>query len=194
MSGRPKIYEETEVIDKAIAVFWQKGYEAASADALLAAMGIGKGSFYLQFKGGKKELFDKSLEQFAKRSSEQFQTALAKAPDPVDFIRGFFLALADAPVERQLNGCYLGNAVMEMTHIDKDMQQKAVHLLAQLEQRFREIIGQAQQTGRISSSLSPELLARTLINLWNGINVTRRMYPQDTSIRTVIELQLKILD
>ena len=65
MAGRPKIFEEKDIINKAIEVFWTKGYEAASSDDLLAAMGIGKGSFYLAFKGGKKELYEKSLEQFS---------------------------------------------------------------------------------------------------------------------------------
>ena len=54
MAGRPKIFDEQEVISKASQIFWEKGYEAASAEELLKAMGIGKGSFYLFFKGGKK--------------------------------------------------------------------------------------------------------------------------------------------
>jgi len=54
MAGRPKIFDEQDVINKAIEVFWGKGYEAASADELLKAMNIGKGSFYLSFRGGKR--------------------------------------------------------------------------------------------------------------------------------------------
>ena len=45
MAGRPKIFDEKDVIRKASAVFWKKGYEASSAEELLAAMQMGKGSF-----------------------------------------------------------------------------------------------------------------------------------------------------
>lgn len=50
MAGRHKTYDEQVVLDKAIEVFWKKGYELSSAENLLKAMGIGKGSFYFAFK------------------------------------------------------------------------------------------------------------------------------------------------
>jgi TetR/AcrR family transcriptional repressor of nem operon len=52
MTGRPKTFDERAVIERAQRVFWRRGYSAASTDELLAAMGIGKGSFYLAFPGG----------------------------------------------------------------------------------------------------------------------------------------------
>lgn len=55
MAGRPKIFDEREAIQNATEIFRNKGYDTASAEELLNAMGIGKGSFYLAFKGGKQE-------------------------------------------------------------------------------------------------------------------------------------------
>ena len=42
MTGRPKTFDEHDVIERAQRVFWQRGYGAASTEELLAAMGIGK--------------------------------------------------------------------------------------------------------------------------------------------------------
>ena len=193
MAGRPRIFDEQNVIDKAIEVFWKKGYEAASAEELLTAMNIGKGSFYLSFKGGKKELYEKALEQFSNKGVERFNAALANANNPVEFLKNFFLSMADSPKERQLKGCYLGNAIIEMANIDTKTKNKAAKLLARLEGSFKTIIEKAQQDNLIRTKENPELLARLLINLWNGINITRIMYPESDSLKRMIALQLEVL-
>ena len=193
MAGRPKIFDEQTVIDKAIEVFWTKGYEAASAEELLKAMHIGKGSFYLSFKGGKKELYEKSLDQFANKAAGKFREDLLSSGDPIRFVKNFFLSMADSPKERQLRGCYLGNAIVEMSNIDDKTKKKAARLLGQLEESFKKIIQQAQQDNRLKTKEDPETLARVLITLWNGINITRMMYPENKDLKKMIELQLQVL-
>jgi TetR/AcrR family transcriptional repressor of nem operon len=61
MRGRPAIYDNREILEKSQHVFWTKGYTATSLEDLLQAMGMGIGSFYNAFKGGKKELFRKAI-------------------------------------------------------------------------------------------------------------------------------------
>lgn len=193
MAGRPRVFDEQAVIDRAIDVFWAKGYEAASADELLAAMNMGKGSFYLAFKGGKKELYERSLEQFNRMAMKKFEADLAKSNDKILFIRHFFLSLATSSKNRQMKGCYLGNALVEMAGQDTALQKKAAHLLGVLEDHFRDIIRQAQQEGKLKTKEKPETLARHLINLWNGINITRRMHPSDPGLEAMIRLSLSVL-
>jgi TetR/AcrR family transcriptional repressor of nem operon len=193
MAGRPKIFDEKEVISKAVEVFWKKGYEGSSADELLTAMGIGKGSFYLSFKGGKKELFEKSLKQFADDFYTDFQNAIAKSKNPVGYIKAFFLGQAEVTEARQAQGCYLGNGLIEMS--TKDVYTKAVvaALLARMEVIFAKTIRKAQKKKQLKTKADPELLGRYLLNLWNGLNVTRRMYPMDPALKEVIELSLQVL-
>lgn len=194
MAGRPKIFDEQDVIDKATEVFWAKGYEAASAEELLYAMNIGKGSFYHSFAGGKKELYEKSLDQYAQRSIDRFKDNLAKAEDAVDYLKDFFFSVSNTNKARQQNGCYLGNAIVEMSNLDAATQDKAVGLLSALEKQFAAIIRQAQKQGRIKTQEKPATVARLLINVWNGLNVTRRMYPAGAELRPLIALHLQILD
>lgn len=201
MAGRPKIFEEKVVVDKAIEVFWRKGYESASATELLEAMNIGKGSFYLAFKEGKKELYLKSLEQFSNNAIDQFHKALSQSEDPISFLKDFFIALGDSPKTTKSMGCYLGNAMVEMSNVDSQTKEKAAQLLSKLEKGFENIIREAQQNNLISTKAAPEVLARHLINLWNGIHITHRMHPLDSSedhrpdncTKEMIELNLQIL-
>ncbi len=59
-----KTFDIDEATDKAIEVFWKKGYEATSMSDLTQAMQINKGSLYNAF-GSKKALFDRALARYA---------------------------------------------------------------------------------------------------------------------------------
>lgn len=193
-AGRPKGFDEDEVLDRAMEVFWAKGFSAASAEDLLAAMGIGKGSFYLAFKGGKRELYERTLERRSRRGLEQFDAGLAATGDPIGYLKGFFLALADTGRDRRLLGCYLGNALVEMAALDDGLRVQAAQLLSKLERRFREILRKAKEERLIRTREEPEVLAAHLINLWNGLNVTRRMPSQEKNLRGIIELNFRLLE
>jgi TetR/AcrR family transcriptional regulator, transcriptional repressor for nem operon len=193
MAGRPKIFDERDVIRKASEIFWKKGYEASSAEELLEAMNIGKGSFYLHFKGGKKELYQRSLELFSTEAMERFNKNLANAPDEVEFLKQFILSLADSADERKQKGCYLGNGVVEMSNLDNKTKDQAGMLLNKLEKAFAAIIKKAQLKGDLTTKVDPLLLGKYLINLRNGIHVTARTEKDSTRLRKMIELSLEII-
>ena len=194
MAGRPKIFEEKEVINKAIEVFWTNGYDGSSSDELLAAMGIGKGSFYLAFKGGKKELYEKSLEQFSASYKENMHQAIAESGNPLAFLKDFFTGMVDDSELKKSRGCYIGNALTQMSDSNADMKLLAARLLNDTEKIFTAIVDQAQKQGLLKTTENPEILGRYLINLWNGLNITRRMYPKSDELKDVIRLNLKILN
>ncbi|QHS63993.1 TetR family transcriptional regulator [Chitinophaga agri] len=192
MKGRPSIFDHARVVEKAQQVFWQKGFAATSLDDLLKATEMGSGSFYNTFKGGKKELFSKAIQQ-RREAFMAFKAHLKKSASPVAEIRQFFMSIATAGEEEHLRGCIIANTVVEMTFLDEELEQEAVSILKEVEKMFALAIKQAQETGEIRNSASPELLARYLITVWNGLNVTRRMYPSNKSLQQLIEMQLSVL-
>ncbi len=194
MAGRPKIFDEKEAIDKATEVFRNKGYDTASADELLNAMGIGKGSFYLAFKGGKQELYIRSLKQFAEEFSKKIISAIEHSDDQIQFIRRFFLVLTDAENCDIDRGCYLGNALVQLSEKDEDIKKITAGLLKNLQKIFAKVIRKAQENGTLENSDDPEVLAWHLTNLWNGIHVTRRMEASHETLRSMIEMNLRILE
>jgi len=194
MAGRNRLFEENEIVTKALAVFWKNGYHMSSAHELITAMGISTGSFYLSFKGGKKELYQRTLVQFASKCNNDFRNKLMQQENPVLFIKEFFLSMTDEPAFMQAVGCFLGNSLIEMSTSDQHLKELIVTLLKEIETVFCEAIRKAQVLGFLKTTQSPELLGRYLINLWNGINVTRRMYGRDGFTKEMIELNLKVLE
>ncbi|MEY8759678.1 TetR/AcrR family transcriptional regulator [Chryseobacterium tongliaoense] len=194
MAGRPKIFDEHQAIEKATQVFRDKGYDNASADELLNAMGIGKGSFYLAFKGGKQELYIRSLEQFSQSFYKSFSEQLSRSDNEIDFIRQFFLKLAEAHDCDQERGCYLGNALVQLSEKDNNVKQISAESLKNLQQIFAKAIRKAQYNREIKNTTDAEILGWHLTNLWNGLHVTRRMENSPIILRSVIEMNLKILE
>jgi TetR/AcrR family transcriptional repressor of nem operon len=193
MRGRAKIFSDLEVIDKAIDVFWNKGYEAASTDELLSAMGIGKGSFYNSFPGGKRELFEKSLDQFNQTALAKLRQQLQNSADPLEEVRAFFRSISTDRKQNHMKGCFLGNTIAELALVETELKGKAVKLLKQLEAVFFEALEDAQKKGRLQTKEDSKVLARYLITVWNGVSITRRMYPNQTDLQSLIELQLSII-
>ncbi|WP_029294878.1 TetR/AcrR family transcriptional regulator [Chryseobacterium hispalense] len=194
MAGRPKIFDEQEAIQKATEVFRNKGYDTASADELLNAMGIGKGSFYLAFKGGKQELYIRSIKQFAEEFSKKIAFALENSEDQIQLIRQFFMSLADADDCDVEKGCYLGNALVQLSEKDEDIKKVTAGLLKNLQKVFAETIRKAQANNQLTTKDDPEVLAWHLTNLWNGIHVTRRMENSPEILKTMIEMNLRVLE
>ena len=192
MRGRPTLRTHEELILKTQEIFWKKGYTATSLGDLLKGTGIGSGSFYNTFKGGKKEIFRKALLQ-RKEAFESFKRELEQSESPLDLIKNFFRSIAEATEETHLNGCIIANSVVEMTHVDDDLELEAVNILKEVEHMFADTIRKAQKLKSISNQTDPVILGKYLITFWCGLNTLRRMYPDKNILQQQIEMQLAVI-
>jgi len=192
MRGRPILHSDEHLIEKAQEVFWRKGYTATSLGDLLKVTGAGSGSFYNTFKGGKKEVFRKAILQ-RREAFDQFRKELSESESPLDLIKDFFRSIAQADEEAHLKGCIIANSVVEMSHLDNDLEQEAVNILKEVEQMFSDAIRQAQKSKQINNQTDPQVLGRYLITFWCGLNTLRRMYPDKKALLHQIEMQLAVI-
>lgn len=193
MPGRPKIFDKEDVINKAIKVFWENGYEASSTEILLKAMGIGKSSFYLEFKGGKRELFECAMQQRSRLSLENLEKGFKEADNKIEYLKSLFYGIADIKQARHKNGCLMGNTIAELSNRETGLKDMAASLLLKLEQVFLKVIKEAQADGTLKTTEKPEMLAKYLLSVWNGLNISVRIYPNKKLLIPLIEKQLEIL-
>ena len=99
--GRSKAFNEELVLDKAIEVFWAKGYEATSIQDLVDAMGIQRGSLYGTF-GSKQELFLKSLDRYSLVVVKDLLALLTSKTSALESIELFFDKTSVLPQEIEL--------------------------------------------------------------------------------------------
>ena len=111
--ARPREFDEEEVIDKAVEVFWAKGYEATSMQDLIDAMGIQRGSLYGTF-GGKQNLFLKSLKRYSVTVVKKLLEILESKPSAVESIELFFSQLVEHLLTAgELRSCLVTNSAIE---------------------------------------------------------------------------------
>src|SRR5215204_6288141 len=73
--GRPREFDIDEALDRALEVFWRRGYEGASLPELTEAMGINRPSLYAAF-GNKEALFRKAIDRYVDRTAAPVREAL----------------------------------------------------------------------------------------------------------------------
>src|SRR5205823_11141215 len=90
--GRPRAFDPDAALDRAMHVFWAKGYEGASLSDLTRSMRINRPSLYAAF-GNKEQLFRKVLDRYVDGPLAYFGKALA-APKVRDAIEQIFFGAA----------------------------------------------------------------------------------------------------
>lgn len=192
MRGRPTIYDNNNVLEKAQQVFWKKGFTATSLEDILQVMGIGSGSFYNAFKGGKKEVFKKAISQ-RREAFKRFEEVVSRSEDPIKLIKDFYRSIAKDDRQTHLQGCIIVNTVVEMASLDEELEKETVVILKEVEQFYVRTIEKAQKEGTLKNQTDPQILGRYLITFWSGLNVLRRMYPDREILIKQIEMQLEII-
>ena len=77
--GRPRSFDRELALERAMDVFWEKGYEATSVNDLTEAMDINPPSLYSAF-GDKERLFLEAIERYYERRRETVSCAYEEEP------------------------------------------------------------------------------------------------------------------
>lgn len=184
--ARPLEFDRSKAVNRALVLFWRKGYQASSLADLLTAMGIGRSSFYAAFTD-KRTLFLECLDLFAARTVDLVQRARSEMP-PVDALQHFFERnFIGAPgsgvgVSKSRHwGCMLVNTVIELAGVDDELAQRASRHLAELQHIFQECLREAGAEAPRAEELASMLM---LVN--EGIRVSsRRQLPDAQHLRPI---------
>jgi TetR/AcrR family transcriptional repressor of nem operon len=193
MAGRKKKFTEESVLQCAADLFMVKGFESTSTEDLLVAMKINKGSLYHTF-GSKRKLFIKVLKFYSEKYVDGFARRLSESNDPIADIKSSFLDVARKGTQASfMQGCFLGNTMLEQASLDEELKTIAANTLKKLENIYYKHLKQAQEENQLKTKAQPRTLARHLTNLWNGINITARMYSSSKELLPVIKINLDLI-
>ena len=118
--ARPREFDRGEALKRALAVFWEKGYEATSTDDLVRAMGIGRQSMYDTF-GDKHQLYLEALRLYEANSGAELFKRIYETPSPFVAICDYILSIADGTSADRARGCFYVNATNELAPSDPDV-------------------------------------------------------------------------
>jgi AcrR family transcriptional regulator len=98
--GRPVVFDRVRALNKAMKLFWERGYEGTSFDELIAAMGISASSFYNSF-GSKEALYCEATQTYLEWAGQWFFAILN---DPSIDTKTAFARLFEATAEEFTRG------------------------------------------------------------------------------------------
>ncbi len=192
--ARPREFDVDAALERAMQVFWAKGYEAASLDDLCEATGLGRSSLYAAF-GDKHGLLLQSLDRYEEQGITRIAAALAR-PVPVrEAIAGFINELIDRIVAGPgRRGCFVGNCTAELARHDRETAKRVRRSMGRVEATFRAALVLARERGEIESGADVVALARFLVAGIQGLRLVGKANPDRAALEDIASVILRCLE
>jgi AcrR family transcriptional regulator len=188
--GRPRAFDVNEALDRAMKVFWSKGYEGASLAELTRAMKINSPSLYAAF-GSKEELFHAVLDRYWEWRSDFLSDALA-APTGREVIERFLRGSADLNTDPNAPpGCLLVLSGLSCGSAARTIPSELARRRAGMERAIRERLERAAAEGDLTPDADPAALAHYVVIVAIGFAVQAAAGATREDLRKVAELALR---
>lgn len=178
------------LLDEGVAAFLEFGFHGTGLKRVLDRAGIPKGSFYNYFDS--KEAFGAAtIRHFAEGVRDLLARELARAPDPLSGLRGFFGAMMEQFEESgYVGGCLLGNLGGELESSAACREALAGSIQA-LCGEISEVLRDAQEQGLVRDDIDAEEMASLLVETWEGGVIRMKI---ERSLEPVRRCQRRLLD
>ncbi|SEQ16329.1 transcriptional regulator, TetR family [Azotobacter beijerinckii] len=191
--GRPRTFDPEQLLDQAMQVFWQRGYEATSLQDLLAATGLSKSSLYQSYPS-KRALFEAALRHYCVQRRRELRERLQAAPSPREFLRAWLLgALEEERVGETPRGCMLVNVASEFSQADPEIAALLRSGIEGLRQLLGEALQRAQACGELEANADVPVLAGYLLCVMSGLRTQRKAGASAEMLQAAIEVALSCL-
>ncbi|MEO0649889.1 MAG: TetR/AcrR family transcriptional regulator [Planctomycetota bacterium] len=167
-AGRPRGFDEEQVLDAALDVFWTKGFEATSLVDLMKATGLHKASLYGAF-GTKRGLYVRVLDRYLTNAAEMFADRVAAAPDAVSAVGAYFDHALGLCAEPEFRGCFKVNAQVEFACNDDELAARFAEHDVTMRATLAGAIERGRQSGVFRSDRTTQELAQYLLTFATGV-------------------------
>jgi len=190
--ARHKEFDRDEALQKAIGVFCEKGYAAASTDELMRAMRISRQSMYDTF-GDKRQLYLEAFRRYVAESINEQIGYLEKSSSPLAGIEKMLLAFAKRIELDGIVGCMGVNAICEFGRSDPEVTSlgdaESIRLTSALEQALR----LAKRRKEISKLLKESAGAQFLRATLSGMKVAAKAGADLQELKSIAHFALRSL-
>ena len=190
---RPREFDIDVALDRAMDLFWRKGYEATSLDELCDATGLSRSSLYAAF-GSKRDLLLQSVDRYVERRAPDLARVLTQ-PIPV---RQAFAALAAQFIDQIVagsgrRGCFLGNCAAELPRSDRAALARVRQGLEQTQKTFHAALMRAAARGELAADEDLDALARFLTAGFQGLRLVGKVNPDRAVLDDIASTMLRCL-
>jgi TetR/AcrR family transcriptional repressor of nem operon len=175
--SRPRRFDEQHVVDRAMELFWTKGYEATSISDLTAELGVHPGTIYRTF-GDKHALFLRALARYRDSQACALAPALLAGGPVLPLLRAVLVGFIELAAEQEEpRGCLAANTVGELLPGDEEVTRGVAGILIAVEDGFLQGLRAAARQGEIADTLDLPGCAAMLTMLVQGLQVLVKADP-----------------
>lgn len=186
--GRPREFSPDWAIERAMQVFWTKGYQGTSLPDLMGATKLSRGSLYAAF-GDKHGLFLLALDLYISQALDRLDEELASGRNALDGLRKCmdgYVARTDGAAGQR--GCLVVATTMELGAEDHESSKRIAFFFRAMETRLINALARAHEEGSLSRNVDPSAAAYMLIYFLEGLRVVRKIEVEPQRSRAAVKM------
>jgi TetR/AcrR family transcriptional regulator, transcriptional repressor for nem operon len=188
--GRPRSFDADVAVERAMGVFWSRGYGATALPDLLRATRLSRGSLYAAF-GDKHGLFLLALDRYISDALKRMDVELDPRRPPIEGLRDFLAGYVDrVSGANGRRGCLLVATAMEMGGRDPEVDRRIGGFFKAMESKLAVALSRAQATGHLVSGVDSATAARLLVCFVEGLRVVGKTSPARAASQATVDLLL----
>ena len=189
---RKKEFDPDIIVEKAMEIFWQRGYEKTSLQNLVDYLGIGRGSLYATFSN-KHTLFLAALDQYSAKRVEKLSTLFETNEFTKSLAMLFHNLINEIVIDKEFRGCFLTNTTTELASHDPVVFKRVKKLHENNLNCLKGAIEKAVQREEISKNNNPHTLALFIVNTLNGLLVMAKKDSKREDLESIADIALSII-
>jgi len=189
---RTSEFEPNVALQRAVDLFWDKGYFDTSMVDLVNAMGVARYGLYGTW-GNKHELFKAVLEKYAEQQINMMKGDLHGPDGSLPEILQFFKHRIDMYEDNKQLGCLVCNTAIEIAPHDEEVAELLRKIFARLTGIFRKALGNAVEKGELSTTHDLDALAEYLTGIMRSIAVMSRTGYTRKDVQNHLKIALSVL-
>jgi TetR/AcrR family transcriptional repressor of nem operon len=175
--GRPRTFDTEAAVERAMGVFWSRGYHATALPDLLRATKLSRGSLYAAF-GDKHSLFLRALDRYVADALARIDVELAPDREPIGGLRAYLAGYIDRTSgARGRRGCLLVATAMELAGRDAEVDLRIASFFKAMEAKVADALCRAKAAGTLADGVEPSSAARILVCFVEGLRVVGKTGP-----------------
>jgi TetR/AcrR family transcriptional repressor of nem operon len=191
---RQREFNPEDLLDGALRLFWEKGYEATSMRDIVERTGVNQFGIYSLY-GGKKELFLAVLDRYRDQIVGSVFGIVERPGASVGAIREYFETLIQAhSIMFPAMGCLMATTMAESFAGDETIRQRVEGHFERLRTGLTRALETARRNGEVRDDLPISQVAEYLAVSVQGLAVYSRLNPDQTALRTYVNGVLSILE
>ncbi len=192
--ARTREFDPDDALDKAMRLFWERGFQHTSMEDLVRHTGVSRYGLYGTF-GNKDAIYHQALMRYIQIKKDEMRRALRTPGAGRQALEAYFRDIdAFVSSDEGRKGCMVYNTAAELAPHHPELAEYLRGLQVEVRDLFEQVIRNGQQAGDIRTDIPAADLAMTLFTMEQGMAALNRGGTAIDDLMSCYDTYLKFLD